>query len=368
MIIISRLIWKEWLKTFIGACLVLFVLITVAQLISGFLRTSVTPNEVMINYVLEIPSTFSKVFPLACLLSTLFSVNKLKSKSELIAIFAAGYSRKHFVSTLLQVSILIGLLQFINVSYLDPFAKNLHKDFIIDGWRKFKQTKSKGLLSSVINSGKIWYRSDNYYMAYTYYDRTNNTLSDVTIFYFNDQHEGTSIIRAKSAKGDEFGNWVFSDAVNISDIQGSQFPRFQREEELTLSLNEAPSDFGTIESDLNTLGPVTLYNFIEQISQSGISVTEYKIFFYDKLISVLICPIFALFPIGLIFTPNRRSSSFGRNVFGVLIFAVLYWGLYSASVSLGNAGSVPPLLAVSFVPILFCFYFVYIFYRNRELS
>lgn len=368
MVILKKLIWKEWIKTFFASAMVLFVLISVAQLISGLLRTSVTPEEVLLNFLLEIPATFTKILPLSCLLGTLFSVNKMKNKSELVAIFAGGFSRRNLVFTIVQAAILVAGLQFLNASFFDPFTKRLHKKFIVDGEKKFKESKSRGLLTSVINSGKIWYRSEDYYMAYLFYDKDLKRLNDISVYYFDEKHEGTKLIKADYAEGDEFGNWEFTNAVIIDDINGNRFPNQNLIKKLKIPLNEAPSDFATIESDLNTLGPIQIYDFIKRIRNSGLSVVEYEIFFYDKIISALICPIFALIPISLIFRPNRRASSFGKNIFFVVLFVIGYFVAHSGSLALGSSDKIPSILAVIMVPALSLLYFAYIFQKNKRLT
>lgn len=368
MVILKKLLWKEWVRTFLGSALILFVLVAVAQLISGLLRTSVTPQEVLINFILEVPQTLTKVLPLSCLLATLFSINKLKNRSELVAIFAGGFSRRNLVYTILQAAVLVGGLQFINISILDPYTKILHKQLIKDGEKKFKGSKSKGLLTSVINSGKIWYRSDDYYMAYLFFDKAKGRLNDISLYYFNEAHEGTQLIKADYADGDEFGNWEFKNAIIIKDMKGDQFPNQSRTENLTLALNEAPSDFDSIDSDLNTLGPIQLYDFIKRIRNSGLSVIEYEIFFYDKIISAVICPIFALIPISLVFRPNRRSSSFGKNILFVVLFVIGFFVAHSGSLALGTSDKIPASLAVIMVPILSLLYFAFIFQQNRKLN
>ncbi len=368
MVILKKLIWKEWLKTFIGSCLVLFLLITVAQLISGFLRTSVTPLEVIINFILGIPSTLTKVLPISCLLSTLFSMNKLKNRSELVAIFAGGFSRRNLVYTIGQAALIIGVFQLINISFLDPYTHLLHKKWIKDGEQKFSESKSKGLLTSVVNSGKIWYRSEDYYMAYLFYDKNRKRLNDVSLYFFDENHVGEKLIKAAYAVGDEFGNWEFFNVKIIDNIKGANFPTTNNLKSLKYALNEAPSDFETIDSDLNTLGPVQLYEFIQKIRNSGLSVIEYEIFFYDKIISALVCPLFALIPISLVFRPNRRASSFGKNILFVVLFVIGFFVSHSGSIALGTADKIPPLLAVVLVPVASLLYFVFLFQQNRKLN
>src|SRR6476660_6406059 len=91
MLILSKLIVKEWFKSLIGAVTVLFLLISTADLINGFLQGK-EATRVLLEYILKMPDLMGKMFPICCLVATLFSFNKLKAHSELIAVLAAGYS------------------------------------------------------------------------------------------------------------------------------------------------------------------------------------------------------------------------------------------------------------------------------------
>lgn len=368
MSIIKKLITLEWFKTFFGSVIALFILISVSQLISGLLRTSVTSTEVLYDYVLSLPALFAKVLPLSCLFSTLFSLNKLKNKSEMIAIFAAGFSRKKFIITLLQCALAVSAVQFINLSYLEPLSKKYHRVFINEGYKKFRTAKKKGLLTTAIDGGKIWYRSKSYFMSFSYFDKYTGSLSNVNLFFFDEDHLSKQFIKA--SKAIYYGNneWKLQDVFFISSLNNNHFPEFRKEKEYSIKLQEEAEDFLQIDQDISTLDPIGLYNFIKQIKKSGISVNEYEVLLYEKFTNTFMCIIFALFPISLIFSPNRRSSSFGKNIFTVIIFTVFYWFAYTSLVALGNSGKLPTFLALFALPMIFLAYFIFLFYKNRNLA
>ena len=348
--LLRKLIWKEWLKSLMVAILALFLLFSVAELITGFLRTTVTPLEVLINYLLLLPLTFSKVIPLACLLASLFSFQRLRNRNELVAIFASGFSRIEFISAMLQIASVIMAIQFINLGYLDPLSKQLHREIIVDGERKFSQAQRKGLLTSMIDSGKIWYRSENYYISYSAYDKKKKVLIQPTFFYFNEKKENTQIIKAEQASGSDSGAWTLLGAQEIKKISGETFPEVGPHEQLQLSLQENPSDFDRIDNDLNTLGLISLFEFVSQIKRSGILANEYEIFLLKKIADSIICLLFALVPIAIVFSPSRRNSSFGKNVLFAILFTLAYWMVQNGFLALGNSAKIPPLIATLAAP------------------
>ena len=366
--LLRKLILKEWIKAFFISIIILLLLFSVGDLISGFLRRKVTASEVFINYFLSFPWVFSKIIPFSCLLATLFSLNKLRNRSELVAILASGFPRRQIVSSILQITAVVVTFQLINAGYIDPFFKRLHKDMIVDGDRKFSQAKLKSLLISVIGGGKIWYRSDDHYVSYSIYRKSTKTLVNPTFYYFDDQNNNIKIIRSDEATGYENGYWILSNAQIISKISDPYvFPEMNERKELKLFLPEAPSDFARIDNDLKTLSPMALYQFVSQIRRSGLSSNEYEVFLLEKVMSGLMCFIFALIPIGIIFSPNQRGPSFGKNVVFAIVFLISFLALHGFFVSLGNTGKMEPFLAVFMASIICLVYFLYLFRARSRL-
>ena len=360
-LLLRKLILKEWLKALVVSLIALLLIYSVGDLVSGLLRRKVTASEVFINYFLSIPWVMSIIIPFACLLATLFSLHKLRRTSELVAIFAAGFQRNQVVFSILQVTSLVAAFQLVNVGYIDPFFKRLHKEMIVEGHRKFSQAKLKGLLVSVIGGGKIWYRSDDHYVSYSLYDKTSNILVNPTFYYFDDDNNNVKIIRAEEATGNESGLWVLKNAQVIKNISGTDsFPEVEKKKELQLSTRQTPSNFARIDNDLKTLSPVPLFEFVWQIKRSGLSSSEYEIFLLEKVASGLLCFVFALMPIGIILAPNPRGSSFGKNALWAMVSLVVFFALQGPLVSLGSAGKMHPIVAVSATSVLFFVYFLFL--------
>src|SRR5690606_2570236 len=99
-----------------------------------------------------------------------------------------------------------------------------------------------------------------------------------------------------------------------------------------------------------------------------INISEYRIILLNKVFLSIVCLVFALIPLSGIFNPNRRSSSFGKNVILTLLVSIVFWVLYSATMALGNAGTLSPLLATATVPLSFFLFVLWTYYRNRKLS
>ena len=104
MSLLAKIIVKEWTKSLLGAMIILFLLISIGDIINGFLR-NFTVDRIIIEYLLKLPDLTGKMLPISALLASLFSVNKLKSQSELMAILAGGYSAQMIYRLILICSV-----------------------------------------------------------------------------------------------------------------------------------------------------------------------------------------------------------------------------------------------------------------------
>lgn len=363
MLILSKLIVKEWFKSLIGAVTVLFLLISTADLINGFLQGK-EAARVLLEYSLKMPDLMGKMFPICCLVATLFSFNKLKGHAELIAILAAGYSyRKIYVLIGSCALVMVGV-QFINLAYLEPFANKIKRQEI----QKSKKSEGKYLTRSSIEGGKFWYKTDDYFASFTFFDRATKSLRELEIYYFTPAHSSAQIIRSKVANFVGNGEWKLTDITELSSLDSETFPMQKFSPEKVVKLNEEPEDFGEFEADLTTLNYFKLKAFVNRLSKTGINTAEYEIILFNKIFLSLVCLVFALIPLSTIFNPNRRSDSFGKNAVFTLLITVVFWVLYSSSIAFGNSGSIPPILATSLVPVLFLLFVLWTYFKNRKLS
>jgi lipopolysaccharide export system permease protein len=363
MLILSRIIIKEWFKSFIGAVVVLFMLISTADLINGFLQGK-DSSRVLLEYLLKMPDLMSKMLGICCLVATLFSFNKLKAHSELISILASGYSYSHIYFLIGSCSLFVVSAQFMNLSYLEPYANKVKRQEI----QKSRLNEGKYLTRSSLEGGKFWYKSQGYFASFAYFDRQKKSLKDFEIYFFSEQNTSVKIIRSDDAKfvGDNY--WQLINATEYTNLDSSAFPMEQAKGNQTIRLGEGPEDFGEFEADLTTLNFFKLRQFISKLSKTGINIEEYQVILWNKIFLSLACLVFALLPLSTIFNPNRRSSSFGLNVVITLLTTVVFWVLYSSSVAFGNSGKLPPIIATGLVPSVFMLYVVWTFLKNRKLS
>jgi len=367
MSLISKLIIREWNRFFVTASISLLLLTTVANLISGLLRANVSPHEVLLNYILELPKFIIQVLPISCLIASLFSINKLKNRNELTAIFASGYSRKKYIFNIIQASAFIALIQFLVGAYVEPFAKSNRHVLLGISKHKFRNLQSKGLKSNTIGTGKQWFKNKNYFFSFEAFDKQNNSLREPVLFVFDKSFKLSAKFSATSSYF-ENGQWHFIDGVSYQYLNSKSFPEVKKFANQLVPLNETPEDFKQLEADITTLSIGNLYNYIRKLKKVGINTNEYTVMLYRKFSSAIICVIFALIASLALFNPNRRNSVFGKNILIVFVFTVAYWLINSYIVNLGINSKIPPLAACFSVPIVFILFLAYFFNKNKRLQ
>lgn len=365
---LKALILKEWLRFFAGSVFVLFLILTIANLISGFLRGNVSTSEVLINYLIELPSNFNKIFPISCLIASIFSVNKLKNRNELVAIFASGFSTRNFLTIIALVSTAVGMIQFGVAGYVDPFVRKYKGVLLEESASKFKNLSSKGLKAATIGSGKIWFKSEGYFFSFNAFDKVNNSLKNVDIYLFDQNYKIIEKIKARELTYTKDEQWVLYDGQFTNSLENEGFPDVVKFESRNFTLEESPDDFRQIESDITTLGVGSLWNYVQRIGKAGLSTSEYMVMLLDKFSSSLICLVFGLMAAIGIFNPNRRQNTLGKNLAFIFVFTLLYWLIYTYLIELGSTAKLNPWLACFLVPLIFGIFISVVFYQNRKLT
>lgn len=356
------------MRFFIGSLITVILLMTISNFISGFMQDNVTPYEVIINHIFRMPGQFSKIVPIAVLIASLFTVNKLINSNELTALFSLGLTRVRFFTTVLGCASIIAIFQFIMTGYIQPLAHSKGQEILDDASNKFKNLNSKGIKAKTSLTGKTWYKSEHYFFSFYIYDSKKHKLFDASYYYIDQKESLIKKITAKEVIHIENNRWLFIDAKIYTHLNDKTFPQLESFDKIELELEEVPKDFNQIESDINTLVFHDLYTYVKKLSSAGLATSEYELVLLNNVSSMLITIIFSIFAAIGVFNPNRRASSFGKNVVFIFAFSLSYWLIYSSVIEMGNNGRIPSYVAAFCVPSLFLMFLTYYFIRNRNFA
>ncbi len=360
MQILRKIIFKEWITFFIGSVVVLVFILCLGHLLSNLLRPNAVMTTIFQDLFLEIPTFLVKILPVSCLMASLFSLNRLKNKNELVAIFASGFSRFNFIITIGGLGLIVGMFLFSINAYLVPYSKL--KQIIL-----LNKRGNSTISINVINSGKIWFKSKNYFISYNSFDSKNNLLNGLNLYFFDESFNFSEKIIAKNAEYISENTWKLNQVYKTTNLSNNTFPSNFFENSVKLNLNESITDFRKINADISTLSIWKLFEYITVLKQNKLNYDEYFVSFLDKFAASLTCVILSILSAVAIFNPNRRSSSFGMNVSFVMSFTFFYWFIYSYFLTLGQSSKLNPYLATFGVPGIFCIYLVFFFIYHRKL-
>jgi lipopolysaccharide export system permease protein len=368
MNILRRIILKEWFKFFFYSLITLFMLISIASLVAGLLRSNVSTKDVLINFLLDIPLNLERIFPISCLIASLFSVNKLKSTNELTAIFSTGFSQNSYALTIFFCASFVASFQFLLTGYLKPYLYSRKEIFKVDR-QDHLNSKTRGLSTSSLATGKIWFKSGNYFLAFESYEKATSTLKNISLFYYDGTAKVERAILADTLTYQKGNSWLLKDGISFNTLNTqADFPESKPFTKMFTYLEEVPADFMQIESDITTLNFADLYSYIDRLNNSGLDTSSFKMTFYEKISGSLISIIFALFALYPIFNPSRRQSSFGKNAFFVFVLSIGYWFVNSYFAELGQNAKLIPILASFLIPLFFALYTSFFFHKNQRLN
>lgn len=360
MSILNKIIVKSWLTFFFSATAVLMFVLSLGNLISGLLSGKSDFLFVIYKLIYDTPVFMVKIVPVACLIASLFSLNQLKNRNELTAIFASGFSRRKFIFTLSFLGGLVGIILFYINAYLVPYAQ-------YKSYTALNQVGKSTITRNAINSGKIWFKGPNYFVSYVSFDSVKNRINELDLLYFDTNFKITEEIKARNAIYLDGKNWELHNVTHITNLENPTFPALKYYPTKNWNLEESIQDFKKINADIATLSIWKLYDYIQVLNSNGLNSNEYSVSFLDKFSSGFTCIILSLLSAIAVFNPNRRNSSFGLNVSFVLGFTFLYWFIYSYFITLGQTSKVHPIIATFGVPSIFSLYLLFFFLYHRKL-
>lgn len=347
--IIPKFIFQSWLKTFFVFFSILIIIVSAAEIITALLDQA-SLQETGERFLYKMPGFISKIFPVNCLLASLFSLNAQKSSNELTAILSSGFSISKYVLIVIGASSIIAILQFLLMGFIEPniFKYKYSKEISPHLLKK----EGKFLARSFLGTGRTWYKNRDYFISFEQYLPSTQTLKNIELFFYKDGKISHKIKSDKAQYLTEEKTWKLKGSTHFKSLDTKTFSSYEEHKDFLISLKEVPEDFKIFESDIKTFDFLGLYQFIKKLQDTGIERSSYIILFFEKISLTLICIIFAFFPLVGLNNPNKRSSSMGKSIFFTFSFAIFYWLGQSTFANLGVNQRIPAEIATFIMPIL----------------
>lgn len=335
---ISGLFWQNF-----AAGLLIFMTIFAAVDALGMMVTykDASLTGFLHYYQYALPEVLYRMAPVACVLSTIFTLATLNRTNELVALFASGMSLVRLcLPILFSILFVCGIMLLLSDRVLPQFARM--KNFVF-----YNEIKMNPSLYSMVKTNKIWYRSkDTIFYIKTLNEQTHRAQG-LTLYYFNEKWDLVQMVNAQEVElGGE--SWKLKDGSVTLFTEDSSFPLTSNFKEKSIVMGEDAKDLSSTANTSDVLSLSELGEFIDKNKEAGLDTLRYEVDYHSKYGFALAPLIMSL--LGIPFSVRRARS--GGAMIGVAIclgLVFVYWIFYSSALTLGNYGQLPP-IAAAWIP------------------
>ncbi|MGE0762205.1 MAG: LPS export ABC transporter permease LptG [Bdellovibrionales bacterium] len=338
MNLIDRYISRLFLTYFVVGLAVFVTLFLAVDAMNFAVRNSDAGAGPLIRYYLYyLPTVIYQMVPVACLMSTVFTVSALNKSNELVALYSVGMGLLRVSVPILVLVAVISVLAFgVNDQVFPRLAQR--KNYV-----EYVEIKKRPGLYSTVNTNKIWYRSENVLFNIKTLDALASKAQGLTLYYFDAAWNLVQLITAKSVdiKGTQ---WELHEGTVTLFVEDTSFPLTKSFPTKTVVMNEDVADIQTASNSSEVMSLNSLSKFIARNKEAGLDTLRYEVDYYAKFGFASAALVMSL--LGLPFSVRRqRSGGHALSIGLCLALAFSYWTLYSSGVTMGQHGAIPPVLA-----------------------
>ncbi|MDG6478694.1 LPS export ABC transporter permease LptG [Glaesserella parasuis] len=289
--------------------------------------------------LLTMPRDIETFFPIAALLGSLMGLGGLASRSELVVMQSAGFSRFRIGLAVMKTAIPLMVITMImgewGVPQTEQYARNM---------RSIAQSGG----SMLATQGGFWAKDGNDFI-YIRQIQDERNLNNILIYQFDNQVL-KSIKQAEKATYSEQG-WLLQ-KVDKSEIHESGITQ-TRETDQTWKTSITPSKLGIASLKPESLSISGLADYVGFLKDTGQDPKRFEITFWRKVFQPISMAVMMLLAISFIFGPLRSSTMGAKIVIGILTGFVFY----VANIVFGNLSLVVSWLPVpigALIPSLLC--------------
>lgn len=343
MRIFRRYFYKEFFKFFAIVLLGLTAISVVAEFFDKApeFYEKKPPVYMIVQYLLlQSPRVILYALPFASLFSILMTIGRASKWKETVVIRASGSSIKKLFSGFLVMGVIMCLLALILGETVVPAAT-----------RKASYMRKVEILQQspiIIHSKeKLWLKGiDGSLIRIDGFVENKNRILKTSIFSFNQSFGLEKRIEADEAE------WV-NGVWNLKNVTIFDFNNDITEiHDLVVSTAlEDPKVFREEIKKPKEMNFMELYSYYSRLEKAGFKNLKYSVRLYEKLAYPTINFVMILFGIAL-----ALNASLGGGIRAAgtgVIISILYWLLYSVSISFGNTGVLKPWLAPWISPAVF---------------
>ena len=335
--IIDRYIGKTFLYYFLVTLLVFVTLFLVVDFMVTTSKYGVGLTTYLKYYTYFGFEITYQLFPVACLMSTVFTLAGLNKNSELVALFSLGWSLFRVSAPILFLVILISGAGF--------FASNQFMTKITDrkNYTYYVEMRDKPWLYTTSKQERIWYRSGPNIFYINLLNAKEAKAFDVTVYTFSPDWRLQQILTATEATIQN-GQWRLKNGSITVFLEDQSPPIKDLFQERVLVLGEDMIDIKTTSKASATMGVGELHRYIQRNKEAGLNTVPFEVDYYAKFGFAFTALVMVLLGIPFSVSSNRGGGMLA-NLQICILLTMIYWGFYSSGLTIGRHGALPPVIA-----------------------
>jgi LPS export ABC transporter permease LptG len=357
--ILDRYVVRNFLFIFalvVLSGLLLYILADISENVDQILKNKIPAGVIVALYKYMSLQIFYDISPVIVLVTTLLTFSLLARTNEITACKALGMSIYRIalpaMATALLISIFCGFLE----SEVLP-ASNERVAQLQD------RIHGRVTARTYRRADRQWlFGRGRYIYNYLHYDERTQSLQRLQVFDFDSDHRLVRRLVAESARY-VGGAWIFSNGwarsfngVEVIDYTPFAEPRIVR-------YPETPSYFSSEIRPPQQMRYRELQRYIRELVESGQSVPELEVQLQNKIAFPVVSFIMAVVALPFAFRMGRQGALYGIGL--SLVLGIVFIGLFAFFTKLGEAGALPPAVAVWSPGTVFGLLSIYLFLGVR---
>ena len=303
---------------------------------------------------LTIPKDIETFFPMAALLGALMALGNLASRSELVVMQAAGFSRFKIGMAVMKTALPLVLLTMVIGEWGIPQTEQFARDMRA-------RALSGGSMLSMKNG--VWAKDGN---NFVFVRRVTDDakLKDIYIYTFDQHRNLTELKHANQASySEDESKWTLRQ-VNHSMIRKDEITTSNRLSE-KWETNLTPDKLGAVSLRPTSLSISGLYNYISFLRETGQDVSRFELTFWRKIFQPVSVGVMMLLALSFIFGSLRSVTAGARIVTGIC-FGFLFYVVNEIFGQMSVVYNMPAVFGALMPSLLFIVMIWWLLSRKRD--
>jgi LPS export ABC transporter permease LptF/LPS export ABC transporter permease LptG len=346
--------WVFLLVVLSGLSLV--IIFDLSENIDEILKNKVASGLVLNYYKYLSLQLFYEIAPILILVTTLMTFSLLSRTNEITACKALGMSLYRLSLPALAATLLVTLFcGYLESSVLPASNEKVAKLRDRIRGRETARTYRRADRQWLFGQGRYIYN-------YIHYDPQQPSLQRLQVFDFDERHRLSRRLFTENARflGDA---WVFTNGWTRSfeGVEVTGYTRF--EEPKIVRYPETPDYFDSEIRPPEQMRYGELKDYIEELKESGQAVPELQVELQKKIALPVTSLIMALVALPFAFRLGRQGALYGIGI--SIVLGIAFLAVFAFFSTMGEAGVLPPAVAVWSPGAVFAFLSGYLFLGVR---